>query len=406
MDGSEHGRRVRRLGSDVSLVGAQALYARLRSLESMDDLGRFETLLARLDSDQAVRERAQATLRRLGDVDAHDLWMLAQPGTVQREGWHIVFPLLGAMMVALLVLTPFYPASIFFLLIGAFASLGLRATAAPRLRLVVDAFRQVGPMLAAATRIDALHLDGTLGLNALGGDLRALARLKTIAGWVGRAPGRAASGDLGAAFIEFLNMVLCLDGIALLAGARELEARSAELTRAVATVGEVDAAISVASYRHGTSGWTRPTFGPEGSATRFETVRHPLIPDAVPNTIALGPPNGVVITGSNMSGKSTFLRTIGVTTVMAQTINTCAASVYEAPRRAVRSCIGRVDDPAQGKSYYLVEVEALSTSCAPPPTDLRSSCCSTSSFTAPTPSSASRRASQCARVIVVPASRC
>jgi hypothetical protein len=342
-----------------SLLGAQVLYARLRSLESARDLDSFETLTTRFESDAAVRTRAQVVLTRLGDVDGHDLWMLAQPGTVQREAWHLVFPLLALVMVALLVVAPFHPAAIFFLLIGAFASLGLRAAAAPRLRLVVDAFRQVGPMLSAATKIEALRLDGTAGLKALGGDLRALGRLKAIASWVGRAPGRAASGDLGAAFIEFLNMVLCLDGIALFAGARELQARSAELTRVVATVGEVDAAISVASYRHGTPGWTHPTFRPQGSATRFEAVRHPLVPDAVANTITLGPPNGVVITGSNMSGKSTFLRTIGVTTVMAQTINTCVASVYEAPARLVRSCIGRVDDPAQGKSYYLVEVEAV-----------------------------------------------
>jgi DNA mismatch repair ATPase MutS len=60
-----------------------------------------------------------------------------------------------------------------------------------------------------------------------------------------------------------------------------------------------------------------------------------------------------------MSGKSTFLRTVGVTIVMAQTIHTCVAERYEGPTVAVRSCIGRVDDPASGKSYYLVEVEAV-----------------------------------------------
>jgi DNA mismatch repair ATPase MutS len=60
-----------------------------------------------------------------------------------------------------------------------------------------------------------------------------------------------------------------------------------------------------------------------------------------------------------MSGKSTFLRTVGVTVVMAQTINTCLATAYEAPILNVRSCIGRADDLLTGKSYYIVEVEAL-----------------------------------------------
>src|SRR5215468_4588508 len=60
-----------------------------------------------------------------------------------------------------------------------------------------------------------------------------------------------------------------------------------------------------------------------------------------------------------MSGKSTFLRTVGVNVVLAQTINTCLADRYDAPIYHVRSCIGRADDLLAGKSYYLVEVESV-----------------------------------------------
>src|SRR5262249_53573422 len=54
-----------------------------------------------------------------------------------------------------------------------------------------------------------------------------------------------------------------------------------------------------------------------------------------------------------------FLRTVGVTVVMAQTLNTCFAAGYEAPLFEVQSCIGRSDDIIAGKSYYLVEVEEV-----------------------------------------------
>ena len=60
-----------------------------------------------------------------------------------------------------------------------------------------------------------------------------------------------------------------------------------------------------------------------------------------------------------MSGKSTFLRTVGVTAVLAQTLNTCLAAKYQAPVFNVRSCIGRSDDLLTGRSYYIVEVESL-----------------------------------------------
>jgi len=79
----------------------------------------------------------------------------------------------------------------------------------------------------------------------------------------------------------------------------------------------------------------------------------------VPNSVTLAPPNGVLITGSNMSGKSTFLRTIGVNVILAQSVNSCLADSYNAPVYRVLSCIGRSDDLLAGKSYYVVEVESV-----------------------------------------------
>jgi hypothetical protein len=144
-----------------------------------------------------------------------------------------------------------------------------------------------------------------------------LTRLRRIASWAGRDPSAALGGDLAALLFEYLNMVFWLDANALFFGARELRARASELLRVIAAVGEIDAAVSVASYRASTPGWTRPVFR-STDTTQLTDVRHPLLPDAVPNSITLGPPHGVIITGSNMSGKTTFLRTIGVTAVLAQ----------------------------------------------------------------------------------------
>src|SRR4030095_6313970 len=68
---------------------------------------------------------------------------------------------------------------------------------------------------------------------------------------------------------------------------------------------------------------------------------------------------GLLITGTNMSGKTAFLRTLGVTAVLAQTIYTCPASCYSAPFFRVISSINEQDDLLQGKSLYLVEAERL-----------------------------------------------
>ena len=154
-------------------------------------------------------------------------------------------------------------------------------------------------------------------------------------------------------------MMLLLDLNVLYFSAREIRANRAAILRTIATVGTVDAAISVASYRVGTTGWIRPVLQSHAATATLTGLRHPLLSDAVPNSIVLGPPHGLLVTGSNMSGKSTFLRTIGVNAVLAQTVNTCLATAYRAPVFTVRSVIGRGDDLMAGKSYYRDEVEAI-----------------------------------------------
>jgi hypothetical protein len=322
-------------------------------------LDAFEALVTKFSDDAGTREAAQLALTALRDPSGYDVIDLTRPDALETQAWHLVFPILGASMLAALVLVPIWPALIFLLAVGALAGSVLRGTVARDLQIVTGAFRQVGPLISAAATIGALPLPSTELTGRLRGHVSALAGLRRIAGWVSRDRSGAAAGDLAGLVIEYLNLLFFLDANALFFGGRELRAHAADLRGLIGAVGEVDAALSIASYRAGTSGWTRPRFGAATDRLHLAEIRHPLLPDAVPNSVTLGPPDGLLITGSNMSGKSTFLRTVGVTIVMAQTIHTCLAETYEGPLVVVRSCIGRADDPASGKSYYLVEVESV-----------------------------------------------
>ncbi len=342
-----------------SLVGQQVLYCRLRSVPCGDHLDAFERLVTRCESDENARVRAQTALRRMRHVDGHDLQWLAEPGSFEEEPWHVIFPIIGATMLVTALLASVYPAAVLVLAAGSIAALVLRSTAAKHLRIAAGAFRQVEPVLAAADALRLVAAPETAPITSpVGGDIDALASLRRVAKWAGRDPTGAMAGELGQVVLEYLNLVLALDGNALYFGARQLRAHGDALLRVVHAVGEIDAALSIASYRRAVPGWSRPMFEATGPAS-FDGLRHPLLPDAVASTIRLAPPHGVVITGSNMSGKTTFLRTLGVNVVLAQTVHTCVADHYQAPVLVVRSCIGRADDPASGKSYYLMEVEAV-----------------------------------------------
>jgi hypothetical protein len=341
-----------------SSVGQQVLYRRLRQAVAPKALDSFDALIARVSSDADRRERAQVVLARLQSSSAYYVHRLAQPDALERRPWYVVFPLWSAAVVLALALAFFWPAFLFAALFGVVVNRVILVVIARRFGGEIVWFRQVGPLLAAAAELAILGTEETAAITGpLASDLSALRRLGGVARWVSRDP--LATDALTFAVLELLNMLLLMDANALYLAGREVRAKAPQLLRVIETVGEIDAAIAVASFREGADGWTRPTFAAVGRSAAFSEIRHPLVEDAVPNSIALAPPDGVLLTGSNMSGKSTFLRTVGVNVVLAQSVNTCLARRYEAPIYNVRSCIGRSDDLIAGKSYYLVEVESV-----------------------------------------------
>lgn len=110
------------------------------------------------------------------------------------------------------------------------------------------------------------------------------------------------------------------------------------------------------TYRRKGRGWCAPEFF-VGEGLQMEEGYHPLLSKPVKNGIVTK--RGVLLTGSNASGKSTFLKTVALNAILAQTIHTCAADRYRAPFYHVYSSMTLRDDLDSGESYYIVEIKAL-----------------------------------------------
>ncbi len=131
---------------------------------------------------------------------------------------------------------------------------------------------------------------------------------------------------------------------------------------------EAYAALATLAYDH--PDWAFPEVtnrSAKGSAERATVLEagnlgHPLLPDpvCVGNDVSIGPPGTfLLVTGSNMSGKSTLLRAIGVNVVLAQAgAPVCASWLRMAPVKLATSI--RVQDSLeQGISYYMAELQRL-----------------------------------------------
>lgn len=133
-----------------------------------------------------------------------------------------------------------------------------------------------------------------------------------------------------------------------------------DLHKLYLTIGKIDAYISIASYKDSLSYYTEPQLKTDESTffLKAEQIYHPLLDKPVPYSIELNN-EGALITGSNASGKSTFLRTIGVNALFAQTLFLVLARSYRSNYYKLLTSIGATDNIIEGDSYFMAEAKSL-----------------------------------------------
>jgi len=143
---------------------------------------------------------------------------------------------------------------------------------------------------------------------------------------------------------------------------RDDVAEEAERLQSLAeTLAEIDALASLGTVAS-SNGYTRPEFTDEGFS--IEGARHPVVElsvdSYVPNDVCFEDGNVAIVTGPNMSGKSTYMRSVALATVLAQTgsfVPAEQASVEVIDRVFTR--VGASDDIAGGRSTFMVEMVEL-----------------------------------------------
>jgi hypothetical protein len=170
-------------------------------------------------------------------------------------------------------------------------------------------------------------------------------------------PVRSSPSDTGLLF-EYVNIFFLFEVRDFYDITEEINRHINDLRQMYMTLGELDALISVASYRTSLPVYAEPEFAGDGIHLEVKDAKQPLLNNPVPFSVTIDK-NIVLITGSNMGGKSTFLRTIGNNVLLAQTIATTVAAHYDAALFRIVTSISRTDDLVAGKSFYYVEAERI-----------------------------------------------
>lgn len=126
------------------------------------------------------------------------------------------------------------------------------------------------------------------------------------------------------------------------------------------TVAATEVLCSFANFAYNNPHFVYPTFNHQYRIS-FEDVGHPLIAEneRITNNITLDEAHFIILTGSNMSGKSTFLRTLGVNMLLAQVgLPVCAREATIHPLPLLVS-MRLSDSLSDGKSYFFAEINRI-----------------------------------------------
>ena len=150
-----------------------------------------------------------------------------------------------------------------------------------------------------------------------------------------------------------------LAGAGVLEADRQLRREMADdLSELFDRLADLDALRSMARVC-GTAGWTTPQIVDDAAfLLDAEGAFHPFVDDAVPNPVRLdGGEPLVFLTGPNMAGKTTYLRTVGLLVLLAQVgMDVPAARMRLAPVEAILTSLNPVDNLRAGVSYFMAEV--------------------------------------------------
>jgi len=132
------------------------------------------------------------------------------------------------------------------------------------------------------------------------------------------------------------------------------------MRRWLAALGELEALGALATLAYENPDWTFPVFADDRAAPLAAVdLAHPLLPAdvRVGNDVTIGPPQPILlITGSNMAGKTTLLRAIGLNVVLANAGAPVCSAQLRLPRLRVRTSINATDAPDRGLSLYMAEL--------------------------------------------------
>jgi hypothetical protein len=340
----------------TSKIGQQFLYNTLRAIPSNSDkFTEQEKLIQKITNDSKLRLYIQLQLDKLTRESSYFITTLFQDEYIKKPKWFFIIPLLSFTSLMSIILIPLTPQFFYVLLGVTIINLGIHYWNKQNLHEYLGTI----PHLLILIRVAKKLLKCKILKEINEGVSESISSIEKIRSHMSFFKLEVqVQTDIGTAFLTFLELfkaLFLLEPLLLFGVLKQLDTKRREIENVFSFVGYVDSLVSISSLRHGLTPFCFPQIENNHKIIDATEIYHPLIPNCVSNSIQVDGCS-ILLTGSNMSGKTSFIRTIGLNIITGLTINTCFARQICFPRLKIFSAIRISDSLMNDKSYYFEEV--------------------------------------------------
>ena len=345
-----------------SKPGQQYLYKTLHTINTQaQHFASLEEKIESLNKDVELRQQIQIRLSKLNNDDAYYLSEL-----FGREHAPLFNPYIETyiklsvfLVVPLAVLLFFIPNQVCFLMLLAaiLSNIVIHFISKNRIVSYVHSLPQL--LLMYDTGKWIMRSEYAFKDEVVADSLVKLSKLKKSLGLISY-QNKTANDPTDIVYLvsEWIKIFLLSEPRTFISSIKKINQYSDEIKILYEYIAELDVAISIQSVRDGLPYYCKPDIVTGGTEIIVKDLYHPLVVDCVANSIGSTNGQGVLITGSNMSGKTTFIRAMAVNALLSQTIHTSLATRYQAPPLNILTSINMSDNMEESKSYF--QAEALS----------------------------------------------
>ena len=170
---------------------------------------------------------------------------------------------------------------------------------------------------------------------------------------------RVESQDMVSSIIMFIKLVFMIDYVLFHLIQRSYFKYQEEVMACYDYISILDNHYSIAMYQHTLTHYCNPKINHNMNGLQMKSIIHPLLDEenAIANTIDIS--NHILLTGSNASGKSTFMKAVALNLILAQSIQTATAHSFIYQPGYVMTSMANADDVLSGDSYFMSELKSI-----------------------------------------------